>query len=103
MTLPTRLTSGGGSLEVQARRGHVSEALPEPRVLAADVPLEVLPLTPDNVGGKPLPAPAGDADARRGCVEQVGRWDDFCPSLPVPRVIGYRRARGPHAEAGAQV
>ncbi|HVG45647.1 MAG TPA: amino acid adenylation domain-containing protein, partial [Longimicrobium sp.] len=89
---------GPDSVAVDALRSHLSERLPEHMVPAAFVRLDALPLTPNGkVDRKALPAPEGDAYARRGYeapvgeteaalaevwsellgVERVGRWDHF--------------------------
>ncbi|HEU4556902.1 MAG TPA: amino acid adenylation domain-containing protein, partial [Longimicrobium sp.] len=89
---------GPESIAIDALRAHLSERLPEYMVPAAYVQLEGLPLTPTGkVDRKALPAPEGDAFARRGYeapvgeteaalaeiwsellkVEQVGRQDHF--------------------------
>ncbi|HYR09716.1 MAG TPA: amino acid adenylation domain-containing protein, partial [Longimicrobium sp.] len=88
----------GEAVEIDALRAHLSARLPEHMVPAAYVHLEMLPLTPNGkVDRKALPAPEGDAYARRGYeapvgetekalaaiwaevlgVERVGRWDNF--------------------------
>jgi len=89
---------GPDEVEVERLRAHLLERLPEHMVPAAYVRLERLPLTPNGkVDRAALPAPDGDAYARRGYeapageteaalaeiwaevlgVERVGRWDDF--------------------------
>ena len=91
-------TVGVEGVEVEALRSHLKERLPEYMVPAAYVRLEALPLTPSGkVDRRALPAPEGDAYARRGYeapateteaalaelwsavlgVERVGRWDHF--------------------------
>ncbi|HVG45327.1 MAG TPA: condensation domain-containing protein, partial [Longimicrobium sp.] len=90
--------TGDAALGVEPLRAHLGEVLPKHMVPAAYVRLEALPLTPNGkVDRKALPAPEGDAYARRGHeapvgetetalaeiwsellkVEQVGRWDHF--------------------------
>ncbi|HEV2736184.1 MAG TPA: condensation domain-containing protein, partial [Longimicrobiaceae bacterium] len=87
-----------GAVGVEALRSHLGERLPEYMVPAAYVPLEAMPLTPSGkLDRGALPAPGGDAYARRGYeapvgetetalaelwsavlgVERVGRWDHF--------------------------
>jgi amino acid adenylation domain-containing protein len=97
----TRLVAyivGPGPVEVDALRAHLGAKLPEYMVPAAYVRLDALPLTPNGkLDRKALPAPEGDAYARRGYeapvgeteqalaeiwsellgVERVGRWDHF--------------------------
>ncbi|HVG44860.1 MAG TPA: amino acid adenylation domain-containing protein, partial [Longimicrobium sp.] len=97
----TRLVAylvGADSVEADALRASLAERLPEHMVPAAYVRLEALPLTPNGkLDRKALPAPEGDAFARRGYeapvgeteqalaeiwsellgVEQAGRWDHF--------------------------
>ncbi|HEU0078052.1 MAG TPA: AMP-binding protein, partial [Longimicrobiaceae bacterium] len=86
------------SVDAERLRAHLSERLPEYMVPAAFAWLEALPLTPSGkVDRTALPAPEGDAYARRGYeapegeteqalaeiwaellrVERVGRWDHF--------------------------
>ncbi|MFL5383082.1 MAG: non-ribosomal peptide synthase/polyketide synthase, partial [Longimicrobiaceae bacterium] len=88
----------GDAVEIDALRAHLSGRLPEHMVPAAFVRLEALPLTSNGkLDRKALPAPEGDAYARRGYeapvgeteqalaeiwgqllgVEQVGRRDHF--------------------------
>jgi amino acid adenylation domain-containing protein len=88
----------GEALDVETLRAHLSERLPGYMVPAAYVWMEAYPLTPNGkVDRKALPAPEGDAYARRGYeapvgeteaalaeiwsgllkVEQVGRRDSF--------------------------
>ncbi|HET7460393.1 MAG TPA: amino acid adenylation domain-containing protein, partial [Longimicrobium sp.] len=85
-------------VEVEDLRAHLGERLPEHMVPAAYLRLDALPLNPNGkVDRAALPAPEGDAFARRGYqapaggteevlagiwsevmgVERVGRWDDF--------------------------
>ncbi|HYR12217.1 MAG TPA: amino acid adenylation domain-containing protein, partial [Longimicrobium sp.] len=87
-----------GDADAESLRAHLSTALPEYMVPAAYVRLDALPLTPNGkIDRKALPAPEGDAYARRGYeapvseteralaaiwaevlgVERVGRWDGF--------------------------
>ncbi|HET7234234.1 MAG TPA: amino acid adenylation domain-containing protein, partial [Longimicrobium sp.] len=89
---------GDQPVVVDALKAHLTERLPGYMVPAAYVWMERLPLTPNGkVDRKALPAPEGDAFARRGYetpvgetetalaeiwaellkVEQVGRWDSF--------------------------
>ncbi|HEX8693688.1 MAG TPA: amino acid adenylation domain-containing protein, partial [Longimicrobium sp.] len=63
----------GGAAEAETLRAHLSASLPEHMVPAAYVRLEVLPLTPNGkVDRRALPAPEGDAYARRGYEAPVG-------------------------------
>ncbi|HEV2735631.1 MAG TPA: amino acid adenylation domain-containing protein, partial [Longimicrobiaceae bacterium] len=115
-----------GAVEVEALRSHLLARLPEYMVPAAYVRLEKLPLTPS---GKPdrraLPAPEGDAYARRAYeaptgdeevalarvwsellgVERVGRRDNFFElgghSLLAVRLVERMRRRGLHVEVRA--
>ncbi|MFL5541905.1 MAG: condensation domain-containing protein, partial [Longimicrobiaceae bacterium] len=85
-------------VEPEALRAHLAELLPEHMVPAAYVRLEGLPLTPHGkVDQRALPAPEGEAYARRAYeapvgeveaalagiwaevlrLERVGRWDHF--------------------------
>jgi hypothetical protein len=116
----------GAEVEAEALRAHLGERLPEHMVPAAYVRLEALPLTPNGkLDRKALPAPEGDAYARRAYeapageveealaeiwsgllgVERVGRWDDFFElgghSLLVVRVISrVRQVLGVEVELG---
>ncbi|HEX6913580.1 MAG TPA: amino acid adenylation domain-containing protein, partial [Longimicrobium sp.] len=112
-------------VDVETLRRHLGERLPEYMVPAAYVHLDALPLTPNGkLDRKALPAPEGDAFARRGYeapvgeteralaeiwselldVERVGRWDDFFElgghSLLIVRLLERMRRRGLHAEVG---
>ncbi|HEV2147590.1 MAG TPA: amino acid adenylation domain-containing protein, partial [Longimicrobiaceae bacterium] len=90
--------AGAEEVGVDRLRAHLLERLPEYMVPAAYVRLDTLPLTPNGkVDRRALPAPEGDAYARRGYeaplgeveqalaeiwaevlkVERVGRWDHF--------------------------
>ncbi|HEU0078807.1 MAG TPA: amino acid adenylation domain-containing protein, partial [Longimicrobiaceae bacterium] len=92
------VTDDGQPVEVERLREHLRARLPEYMVPAAYVRLERLPLTPSGkLDRRALPAPEGDAYARRGSeapageteaalaeiwsellkVERVGRWDHF--------------------------
>ncbi|HEU0302508.1 MAG TPA: phosphopantetheine-binding protein, partial [Longimicrobium sp.] len=97
----TRLVAywvGEGPVQVEELRAHLGQRLPEYMVPAACVRLDALPLTANGkVDRKALPAPEGDAYARRGYeapageteevlaqvwsevlgVDRVGRRDDF--------------------------
>ncbi|HEU4883163.1 MAG TPA: AMP-binding protein, partial [Longimicrobium sp.] len=66
----------GEALEVETLRAHLSERLPEYMVPAAYVWMEALPLTPNGkVDRRALPAPEGDAYARRGDEAPVGETE----------------------------
>ncbi|HEV3051573.1 MAG TPA: AMP-binding protein, partial [Longimicrobium sp.] len=117
----------GDAVEIDALRAHLSARLPEHMVPAAYVRLEALPLTSNGkLDRGALPAPDGDAYARRGYevpvgeveealaeiwgevlgVERVGRRDHFFEvgghSLLAVRLISrVRRALGVEVELGA--
>ncbi|HEU0299934.1 MAG TPA: amino acid adenylation domain-containing protein, partial [Longimicrobium sp.] len=113
-------------VEVEALRAHLAERLPAYMVPAAYVRLDALPLTPSGkVDRRALPAPEGDAYARRAYaepvgeveqalaeiwaevlgVERVGRHDNFFElgghSLLVVRLVGRMQGEGLHAEVRA--
>ncbi len=115
----------GEPLDAEALRRHLGERLPEHMVPAAYVRLERLPLTPNGkLDRRALPAPEGDAYARRGYeapegeteralaeiwsellgVERVGRRDDFFElgghSLLIVKLVERMRRRGLHADVG---
>jgi aryl carrier-like protein len=114
-----------GDVEAGVLREHLRRELPEHMVPAAYVRLEALPLTPNGkLDRKALPAPEGDAYARRGYeapvgeveealaeiwsellgVERVGRWDNFFElgghSLLIVKLIERMRRRDLHVEVG---
>ena len=113
-------------LDAEALRRHLGERLPGHMVPAAYVHLHALPLTPSGkLDRKALPAPEGEAYARRGYeaprgeveralaeswsevlgVERVGRLDNFFElgghSLLIVKLLERMRRRGLHAEVGA--
>ncbi|HEX6911111.1 MAG TPA: amino acid adenylation domain-containing protein [Longimicrobium sp.] len=113
------------AIAVDALKAHLAEGLPAHMVPAAYVHLTTLPLTASGkLDRKALPAPEGDAYARRGYeapigeietalaeiwagllgVERVGRRDDFFElgghSLLIVKLIERMRRRGLHAEVG---
>ncbi len=118
---------GAEGVGPEALRRHAGERLPDYMVPAAYVRLEKLPLTPSGkLDRRALPAPGGEAYARRGYeapageveqalagiwsevlgVEQVGRRDDFFElgghSLLAVKVISRIRQRlGAELELGA--
>jgi non-ribosomal peptide synthetase component F len=116
----------GGAVQPEALRAHLLERLPDYMVPAAYVRLEQLPLNPSGkVDRRALPAPEGDAFARRGYeapvgetetalaeiwaavlgIDRVGRNDGFFElgghSLLAVTLIARMRARGLHADVRA--
>ncbi|HEU0055422.1 MAG TPA: amino acid adenylation domain-containing protein, partial [Longimicrobium sp.] len=116
----------GGAVEPEALRAHLLERLPDYMVPAAYVRLPALPLNPNGkVDRGALPAPEGDAFARRGYeapvgetetalaeiwaevldIDRVGRNDGFFElgghSLLAVTLIARMRQRGLHADVRA--
>ena len=116
----------GGAVEAEALRAHLLERLPDYMVPAAYVHLPVLPLNPNGkVDRGALPAPEGDAFARRGYeapvgevettlaeiwaevlgMDRVGRNDGFFElgghSLLAVTLIARMRRQGLHADVRA--
>jgi hypothetical protein len=114
---------GDETAEVDALRAYLGERLPDYMVPAAYVHLPALPLNPNGkVDRKALPAPEGDAFARRGYeapvgemetalaeiwaevlgIDRVGRHDGFFElgghSLLAVTLIARMRAQGLHAD-----
>ncbi|HEV2735217.1 MAG TPA: amino acid adenylation domain-containing protein, partial [Longimicrobiaceae bacterium] len=80
-----------GTVEVEALRTHLRERLPEHMVPAAYVVLEKLPLTANGkVDRRALPAPEGDAYARRGYEAPVGEVEEALAALWA-EVLGVER------------
>src|SRR4030088_1782543 len=81
----------GAGVEVDGLRGHLCSVLPDYMVPAAYVRLDALPLTPNGkLDRQALPAPEGDAYARRGYEAPVGAVEETLASI-WSEVLGHER------------